>query len=95
MSLPFNIMATTGLHMSKTFNPFTFYMVVYYSRGIASVDIELTNIDINQCDPDTRSYSALDVFRGTHACPETTEVHVLLVILAFFFFSNFKVFFSH
>ncbi|XP_071162557.1 metabotropic glycine receptor-like [Mytilus edulis] len=42
-------------------------------QGIASVDIELTNIDINQCDPDTSSYSALDVFRGTHACPETTE----------------------
>ncbi|VDI79051.1 G protein-coupled receptor 158 [Mytilus galloprovincialis] len=42
-------------------------------QGIASVDIELTNIDINQCDPDTRSYSALDVFRGTHACPKTTE----------------------
>ncbi|CAC5374769.1 GPR158 [Mytilus coruscus] len=42
-------------------------------QGVASVDIELTNIDINQCDPDTSSYSALDVFRGTHRCPATTE----------------------
>ncbi|VDI42689.1 Hypothetical predicted protein, partial [Mytilus galloprovincialis] len=43
-------------------------------QGKASVDIELTNIDINQCDLDTRqSYSDFDVFRGTHRCPSTTE----------------------
>ncbi|XP_063427119.1 metabotropic glycine receptor-like [Mytilus trossulus] len=41
-------------------------------QGKASVDIELTNIDINQCDLDSRhSYSDFDVFRGTHRCPST------------------------
>ncbi|CAC5374768.1 GPR158 [Mytilus coruscus] len=44
-------------------------------QGIASVDIQLTNIDINQCDQDsTHIYSDIDVFRGTHRCPSTTEV---------------------
>ncbi|XP_071162558.1 metabotropic glycine receptor-like [Mytilus edulis] len=43
-------------------------------QGIASVDIQLTNIDINQCDQDsTHINSDIDVFRGTHRCPSTTE----------------------
>ncbi|XP_052103612.1 probable G-protein coupled receptor 158 [Mytilus californianus] len=43
-------------------------------QGIASVDIQLTNIDINQCDQDsTHIYSDIDIFRGTHRCPPTTE----------------------
>ncbi|CAC5366032.1 GPR158 [Mytilus coruscus] len=46
-------------------------------QGVATIDIELTNIDINQCDPDTSTFSALDVFRGTHRCPETTECSFL------------------
>ncbi|XP_063425861.1 metabotropic glycine receptor-like [Mytilus trossulus] len=46
-------------------------------QGVATIDIELTNIDINQCDPDTSTFSALDVFRGTHRCPETTECNFL------------------
>lgn len=41
---------------------------------MATIDIELTNIDINQCDLDTGTFSALDVFRGTHQCPVTTKV---------------------
>ncbi|CAG2249548.1 GPR158 [Mytilus edulis] len=42
--------------------------------SIASVDIQLTNIDINQCDQDsTHINSDIDVFRGTHRCPSTTE----------------------
>jgi hypothetical protein len=41
---------------------------------VATIDIELTNIDINQCDLDTGTFSALDVFRGTHQCPVTTKV---------------------
>ncbi|VDI57331.1 E3 ubiquitin-protein ligase HUWE1 [Mytilus galloprovincialis] len=45
-------------------------------QGVATIDIELTNIDINQCDPDTSTFSALDVFRGTHRCPETTESQI-------------------
>ena len=41
---------------------------------MATIDIELTNIDINQCDLDTETFSALDIFRGTHQCPVTTKV---------------------
>ncbi|CAC5374767.1 GPR158 [Mytilus coruscus] len=47
-------------------------------QGIASVDIQLTNIDINQCDQDsTHIYSDIDVFRGTHRCPSTTECNFI------------------
>ncbi|XP_045169889.2 probable G-protein coupled receptor 179 isoform X2 [Mercenaria mercenaria] len=42
-------------------------------QGIASIDIELTHIDINQCDDYENSMSSgLDVFRGTHRCQSTT-----------------------
>ncbi|KAK3093136.1 hypothetical protein FSP39_011547 [Pinctada imbricata] len=41
-------------------------------RGVATIDIELTNIDINQCEPDETSSGALDIFRGTHKCQPTT-----------------------
>ncbi|XP_012942993.1 probable G-protein coupled receptor CG31760 [Aplysia californica] len=43
-------------------------------RGVATIDIELTNLDINQCDLDENEDSqALDVFRGTHNCQPTTQ----------------------
>ena len=46
-------------------------------RGVATIDIELTNIDINQCDSDdSKSTSGLDVFRGTHKCQPTTTVQL-------------------
>ena len=42
---------------------------------MATIDIELTNIDINQCDAtEEESVGALDVFRGTHNCQPTTKV---------------------
>ncbi|KAK3786271.1 hypothetical protein RRG08_002015 [Elysia crispata] len=42
-------------------------------QGVATIDIELTNLDINQCDSDsTEAAQALDVFRGTHNCQPTT-----------------------
>ncbi|XP_055880727.1 probable G-protein coupled receptor CG31760 isoform X3 [Biomphalaria glabrata] len=42
-------------------------------RGVATIDIELTNIDINQCDLDkNEAAKALDIFRGTHSCQPTT-----------------------
>ncbi|KAL5008366.1 hypothetical protein ScPMuIL_013947 [Solemya velum] len=41
--------------------------------GIATVDIELTLVDINQCDAEGKLEGALDVFRGTHHCPPTTK----------------------
>ncbi|KAL5008800.1 hypothetical protein ScPMuIL_014381 [Solemya velum] len=45
-------------------------------KGVATIDIELTNIDINQCDPTGESTGALGVFGGTHVCsPSTKCVH--------------------
>ena len=51
-------------------------MTIIY-RGVATIDIELTNIDINQCDigPEGQSSDGgVDVFRGTHHCMPSTEV---------------------
>ncbi|XP_076442710.1 putative G-protein coupled receptor CG31760 [Babylonia areolata] len=43
-------------------------------KGIASMDLELTNIDINQCDVEEGDEAgSLDVFRGTHNCQPTTR----------------------
>ncbi|XP_053376623.1 probable G-protein coupled receptor 158 [Mercenaria mercenaria] len=43
-------------------------------RGVATIDIELTYMDINQCDGNkTDKSSGLDVFRGTHRCQSTTK----------------------
>ncbi|KAL5008707.1 hypothetical protein ScPMuIL_014288 [Solemya velum] len=44
-----------------------------FFQGISAVDVELTNIDINQCDPDENSPGAMDVFRGTHHCLPSTK----------------------
>ncbi|KAL5008797.1 hypothetical protein ScPMuIL_014378 [Solemya velum] len=44
-----------------------------FFQGIASIDIELTHIDINQCDPDDTRGGAIDVFRGTHHCLPSTK----------------------
>lgn len=49
-----------------------------YLRGIATVDIELTLVDINQCDAEGKLEGALDVFRGTHHCPPTTKVSLFV-----------------
>ena len=65
------------------------YLTTYYAtlacanciarRGIGTIDIELTNIDINQCDADEADdediSSLIDVFRGTHNCPSSTKVN--------------------
>ncbi|KAK7487087.1 hypothetical protein BaRGS_00021582, partial [Batillaria attramentaria] len=43
-------------------------------KGVATIDLELTNIDINQCDAeDGDAGGSLDVFRGTHNCQPTTR----------------------
>ncbi|KAL5009433.1 hypothetical protein ScPMuIL_013484, partial [Solemya velum] len=47
--------------------------------GISAVDVELTNIDINQCDPDENSPGAMDVFRGTHHCLPSTKRTLSLI----------------
>lgn len=45
-------------------------------RGVATIDIELTSIDINQCDLSKipKERATFDVFRGTHLCQPSTEV---------------------
>ena len=59
----------------------------YYFSGVVSIDVELSSIDINQCDaPDTltkgnrgkkgtrdRTGKLLD-FLGTHKCKPSTQV---------------------
>ncbi|XP_071079423.1 probable G-protein coupled receptor CG31760 [Haliotis cracherodii] len=48
-------------------------------KGVATIDIELTNIDINQCDVHANDRTgALDVFRGTHNCQPTTQCEPLI-----------------
>ncbi|KAK3597891.1 hypothetical protein CHS0354_029475 [Potamilus streckersoni] len=46
-------------------------------RGLAGIDIEMTNIDINQCDAnpssDQTDSNKMDMFRGTHKCAATTK----------------------
>ncbi|XP_070181130.1 probable G-protein coupled receptor CG31760 [Littorina saxatilis] len=43
-------------------------------KGVATIDLELTNIDINQCDAEKNDEAgSLDVFRGTHNCQPTTK----------------------
>ncbi|KAK3597889.1 hypothetical protein CHS0354_029473, partial [Potamilus streckersoni] len=46
-------------------------------RGLAGIDIEMTNIDINQCDTDHSSNQTnankVDLFMGTHKCAATTR----------------------
>ncbi|XP_060062660.1 probable G-protein coupled receptor CG31760 [Ylistrum balloti] len=57
-------------------SPLFYYNVTTESldfKGVATIDIELTNIDINQCDPDESEAGALDVFRGTHSCMPSTQ----------------------
>ena len=44
------------------------------SRGVATIDIEMSSIDINQCDVDgAEEELGLDVFQGTHRCQPTTK----------------------
>ncbi|KAL4237710.1 7 transmembrane sweet-taste receptor of 3 GCPR [Mactra antiquata] len=79
--------------------------------GVATIDIEMTYIDINQCDQDGEdSTSGLDVFRGTHKCQATTKciqltgqgftpgAYKCVCVDGFYFadkFDNFKAFSGH
>ena len=60
-------------------------MYIDYS-GIGTIDVELTEIDINQCDAtdsnnDQDTAHTTDVFRGTHNCQPSTYVRSLLYSL--------------
>ena len=48
-------------------------------RGVGTIDIELTNVDINQCG-DSDQNTTTNVFAGTHQCPATTTVGLSLSI---------------
>ena len=44
-------------------------------RGMTTIDIALTNVDINQCDKESGGQFQFEIFAGTHRCKnETTEV---------------------
>lgn len=56
----------------------TRHKIRFVFRGVATIDIELTHIDINQCNSDQlQAKSGLDIFRGTHKCQPTTTVSAL------------------
>ncbi|KAK3597892.1 hypothetical protein CHS0354_029476 [Potamilus streckersoni] len=50
--------------------------------GVATIDIDMTDLDINQCDQDSatddKNQKKLDIFRGTHLCPETTKCEQII-----------------
>lgn len=53
------------------------YLVIYrtvFKRAVAAIDIQLSNLDVNQCDGDESKYVFFNAFKGTHKCPRTTKV---------------------
>lgn len=54
--------------------------VISLCMGVSLIDIDLSSIDINQCDHDNRDEQNegdvfFDAFRGTHTCQPTTKVN--------------------
>lgn len=46
-----------------------------FFRGVATTDVDLTNVDINQCDGNFDTNDPFKgAFRGTHKCPRHTKV---------------------
>lgn len=55
-----------------------FYLFCDSSRGMTTIDIALTNVDINQCDKGSEGKFQFEIFAGTHRCKnETTQVRQL------------------
>ena len=57
-----------------------------FSSGVVSIDVVLSDIDINQCDDQQEtSYSAgednLMEFMGTHLCKPSTKVMISTIII--------------
>ena len=47
----------------------------FFLRGLTTIDIALTNVDINQCDRSSSGQFQFEIFAGTHRCKnETTQV---------------------
>ena len=48
-------------------------------RGMTTIDIALTNVDINQCDEESGGQFQFEIFAGTHRCKnETTQVRLVI-----------------
>ena len=46
---------------------------------MSTIDIALTNVDINQCDKSPEGTFQFEIFAGTHHCKnETTQVRILV-----------------
>ena len=49
-------------------------LIFLFSRGMTTIDIALTNVDINQCDKSSGGQFQFEIFAGTHHCKnETTQ----------------------
>ena len=47
----------------------------FFCRGTSGIDIDLRQVDINQCSTDTRGSGVLNIFGGTDKCKtDTTKV---------------------
>ena len=52
----------------------------YNSSGVTSIDVDLDQVDINQCDASDGVNVGYDPFINTHKCKkETTQVTMLLI----------------
>lgn len=48
---------------------------------MTTIDIALTNVDINQCDKESGGQFQFEIFAGTHRCKnETTQVRLVIAI---------------
>lgn len=48
---------------------------------MTTIDIALTNVDINQCDKESGGQFQFEIFAGTHRCKnETTQVRLVIEI---------------
>ncbi len=58
-----------------------FFPLIYY-RGIGTIDIALSDIDVNECDEDpeetvtSANQQTRNIFRGTHYCQPSTKASV-------------------
>lgn len=48
---------------------------------MTTIDIALTNVDINQCNKESGGQFQFEIFAGTHRCKnETTQVRLVIAI---------------
>ena len=66
----------TNIGKEHTIHCYKFLKVnFFFSRGMTTIDIALTNVDINQCDRGSGGQFQFEIFAGTHRCKnETTQV---------------------